>query len=104
MKDFLGQEIKIGDIVAHGQRSGNSGVISIKIVKELRTVDKWNSKIDEVKVVGYAYLEHKWDKETREWTKVEPYYQLKQGGWTYPSVLIVINDSVPKEIKEFLQS
>ncbi len=108
MIDILGHEIHVGDIVAHGQRSGNSGCITIKLVTETRESDNsWYSDkgFGEVKVIGYTYLDHDWNKETREWEPVEPHYELNsRGGWTTSDVLIVINDSVPNELKQFLTS
>lgn len=103
MKDLLGQEIKEGDIVAHGQRSGNSGSIQVKLVTELRQRDHYGDKIDEVKVIGYSQPTHKYNKDTGKWEETEAYYKMNdRGGWTTPDVLIVINDQVPAELKDFL--
>lgn len=35
-KDYLGNEINIGDTVAFGYRSGNSGAITVKIIKDIK--------------------------------------------------------------------
>lgn len=104
MKDILGQEIKVGDIVAHGQREANSGRISVKIVIEARSREHYSRTIDEVKVIGYRTLRWNYNKETKSGEYENGMFVNDHAGWTTPDVLLVVNDSVPKKIKEFLQS
>lgn len=106
MKDLLDREIKIGDIVAHGTRSGNSGAISIKIVVDKRDEPiRFNEKYtrEELKVINYAHITREYNDETSEWQDVEPYYKKSGTGWAQGNLLI-INESVPQDLKDFLQS
>lgn len=104
MKDFLGQEMQIGDIVVHGQRSGNSGSLEIKLVLDMRESDYYGHKREEVKVIGCSKRDMKWDPVKREWYDIDPEFTMNsRGGWTTPDVLMVVNDSVPSDIYTFLQ-
>lgn len=42
--DITGREIKVGDVLAVGQRSGNSGALDIRVVSkvEKRNISSWN--------------------------------------------------------------
>lgn len=104
MKDFLGNELKVGDIVVHGQRSGNSGSLKIKLVLDLRKRDDYGRELEEVKVIGCSMRDMKWDPVKREWYEIEPEFTMNdRGGWTTPGVLMVVNDSVPMDVYSFLQ-
>lgn len=95
MKDILKREIQVGDIVAHGTRSGNSGDLNIKIVADV--------KDDTCKVINYYYSDQKWNNETRNWEDVEPFYEKAGSGWAQGNLLIV-NESVTDELHYFLKS
>ena len=103
MKDILDREIKIGDIVVHGQRSGNSGALYVKIVTDTRKVNRsWGQ--DELKVCGYEYITQEYNRDLRKWQTTIPYYRLSKGGWTFPERIIVITESVSEELRDILRS
>ena len=106
MIDILGREIKVGDIVAHATRSGNSGAIGIKIIADARMAnDRWGSgEHEEVKVINYEYITREYNYDTRSWYDVEPYYKKGGSGWSAGGTFVVINESVPDELKNFLRS
>lgn len=103
MKDILGRDIKVGDIVARGHRSGAGGGMSINLVLELRDdgLDNWNSQ--EIKVIGYSDRKWVYDKETRNGEYKEGFYMNDRGGWTFPDRVVVITEVVPASVREFLQ-
>lgn len=35
MRDLIGQEIRVGDVVARGVRAGNSGAVSIGVITKI---------------------------------------------------------------------
>lgn len=94
MKDILGREIKVGDIVAHGTRSGNSGDLNVKIVAGV--------KEDTCKVINYYYGKRKWNPDIQEWKDVPAFYEKGGSGWAQGNILIV-TESVPDELHYFLK-
>lgn len=99
MKDILGRKLKVGDIVAHGTRAGNGGSLSVKIIADLREQPiRYNKDYtrSEAKVINYKYVE-------REYNDVEPHYEKGGTGWAQGEVLIV-TESIPIELREFLES
>ena len=57
--DITGREIKKGQILAVGVRSGNSGDLTIAIVKDIKEVDNEyvrNSKTTKIQVTSGRYL------------------------------------------------
>lgn len=101
MEDILGREIKIGDIVAFG--SSNGGDVSIRIVAGSRKRERsWSP--DEILVRGYSRVYHEYDRKLQKWVDVEPYLEMSKGGYTYTNRVVVINESVPDEIKNFLRA
>lgn len=52
MTDITGREIKVGDILAVGQRYGNSGTLDIRVVAGFREYEKWayTGKVKKVKI------------------------------------------------------
>lgn len=106
MKDLLGREIKIGDIVAHGTRSGNSGALSVKIVTDMRNEPiRFNENYtrEQLKVINYRFVDRKWNKEASEWQDCEPHYEKGGTGWAQGEMLIV-NEAIPEDLREFLRS
>jgi len=101
MKDVLGRELKVGDIVAFG--SPNRGSVSVRIVAGFRERGIHTRTVNEVFVRGVSKIVSKYDREKREWIDIEPYLEMERGGWTFSDRVIVINESVPEEIKSFLQ-
>lgn len=103
MIDILGRTIAVGDIVAHGQRSGNEGCILVKVVTELRDDgnDRWDSQ--QVKVRGYTMTKWFYDKETKKGEHRDGLFMNDRAGWTYPERLLVINEAIDPEVREFLQ-
>ncbi len=95
MKDILGRTIQVGDIVAHGTRSGNSGDLNVKIVSEI--------KDNQAKVVNYYRVTCEYDKDNRKWRDVTPYYKKSGSGWTSMN-LLVVNESIPTDLSNFLRS
>lgn len=90
--DILGTEIEEGDFVAIGQRSGNSGALSVAIVLETLVNEKAYSDYDKykIRVLGsYKKYTGGFQANTRH-------------GDTYPDRVIVINESVPRELWEVL--
>lgn len=109
MKDILGQEIKVGDIVAHAQRHSNKAYFSLKLVTDLRTKRKeaWTTvpqKVKEVKVIGYTTSRWVWDGEAETGKNINGFFMNDRGGWTTPDVLVVVTDKAPKDVKAFLQN
>lgn len=104
MKDILDREIKIGDIVAHGTRSGNGGSISIKIVADKKMREsRWSSaEIEVVKVINYSYITRKYNQDTEKWEDVEPHYEKGGTGWSEGGTFLIVNESIPEDLKEFL--
>lgn len=106
MKDILGREIKVGDVVAHGTRSGNSGALSVKIIADHRFVkDRWSDRqIEKVKVINFTYMDRKWNRDTREWEDLpEPQFEKGGSGWSEGGTFLVVNESVPDDVKNFLK-
>ena len=103
MKDILGRYIEVGDIVAHGQRYGNSGSIEVKVVAELRddSKDNWDSK--QVKVRGYSTTKWFCDKESQNGEHRDGLFMNDRAGWTFPDRLVVITEAVDPEVRKFLQ-
>ena len=93
MKDVLDREINIGDIVAFG--SPNKGRVDVRIVAGL--------KENEVLVRGCSKIKREYDSDKHEWVDVEPYLEMERGGWTFASRVVVINESVPDDLKKFLR-
>jgi hypothetical protein len=57
MKDITGREIKIGDILAVGQRSGNSGDLDIRVVAGFKEYeDRWRGTQTKIKTTIGSYL------------------------------------------------
>lgn len=106
MKDILGREIKIGDIVAHGTRSGNSGDLNIKIIADKKLYkEQWSgNEIEKLKVINYTYIDKQYNTDLREWEPVEPHYEKGGIGWSTGYCMLVINESVPDELRDFLRS
>lgn len=106
MKDILGREIKVGDIVAHGQRSGNGGSISVKVVTEIakRKPDRWSYETEQIKVTNYRYVTSEYNKETKSWNDVRPYYEKGGAGWTDGDRIVILSEPVPDELHYFLKS
>lgn len=106
MIDILGREIKVGDIVAHGTRAGNSGDLNVKIVADIRkTKEEYNdNEIEKCKVINFYFGSHTWDREKREWVDVGPHYEKGGIGWSQGNNMLIVNESVPQDIKDFLQS
>lgn len=104
MKDILGREIKVGDIVAHGQRSGNGGSLAVKLVTNTRIREGYSGKKhEEVHVLGYSTTKWLHDEATNKYSYQDGLFINGRGGWTTPDVIVVITESVPANIKEFLQ-
>lgn len=102
MIDILGNTIEVGDIVAHGQRSGNSGSIGIKVVLDtLEEDDRRGRKVLKVKVAGCELIERTWV--DGNLVDVKPFYRMNRAGWTTPEVLVVLGKSIPEELKEFIE-
>lgn len=107
MKDILGREIKVGDIVAHGTRSGNSGELSVKIIADIieKKEYEWSdSLVEKCKVINFSYIDREWNRETREWEDVAPHYEKGGSGWSLGMNMLVVNESVPDEVHYFLKS
>lgn len=106
MKDILGREIKVGDIVAHGTRSGNGGAISVKIIADSKMAkNRWSdNEFEKLKVINFYINDRKWDEEKREWYAVEPTYEKGGSGWSEGGTFLIVNESVPEDIATFLRS
>lgn len=106
MKDILGREIKVGDIVAHGTRSGNSGDLNVKIIADTKmTKERWTDhEIEKVKVINFYFGDQEWNKETQKWEATEPHFEKGGIGWSAGGNMLIVNESVPKDVKEFLKS
>lgn len=91
MKDLFGTKIKKGDIVAVGQRSGNSGAINLAKVLDIRTAQEWRRDVEQIKILGVG--------EQFDGKEYVPCL-LSRAGWTYPNRVVVVNKSVPKHIKK----
>ncbi len=107
MKDILGRELKIGDIVAHGTRSGNGGDLNVKIIAEIRhkTETRWGHEreLEQCKVINYSYVTRVWDKESRQYVDCEPHYEKGGTGWSEGYCMLIVNESVPNDLKDFLR-
>lgn len=105
MKDILGRELKVGDIVAHGTRSGNSGDLNVKIiVDKKKTEARWvTSEIEKFKVINFSFVNRSWDKEKGSYEDCEPHYEKGGTGWSEGYNMLIVNESVPTEVKEFLK-
>lgn len=100
MKDAIGQDLKIGDIVAFG--SPNGGSISVRIVAGKRNRDRHPS-IDEILVRGADRITREYDYTKSEWVDVEQHFEMGRGGWTFTSRVVVINTLGDKELVNFLR-
>lgn len=90
--DILGTEIEEGDFVAIGQRSGNSGALSVAIV--LETIEKTDaySEYDKFKIRVLGSFKR----------YTGGFEANSRHGDTYPDRVIVINKSVPDELNAVL--
>lgn len=91
--DILGTHIEVGDIVAVGQRSGNSGALTAAIVLEKIIDEGTSNEYDEYKI---RVLGGKLNKFTNKYTA------NTRHGDTYPDRVIVITSSIPNALEEVL--
>lgn len=107
MKDILGRELKVGDIVAHGTRSGNGGDLNVKIIAEIKSSveTRWGNtrEMKKYKVINYNHVTRQWDKDAREYVDCEPHYEKGGTGWSEGHCMLIVNESIPNDLKEFLQ-
>ena len=105
MIDILGTELKVGDIVAHGTRAGNSGDLNIKVIAEFKQEPSryGSGMVDMVKVINYNYVTQDFDRETRTWSDVFPHYEKGGTGWSSGYSMLVVNESVNQKLKDFLK-
>lgn len=90
--DVLGTEIKRGDFVAVGTRSGNSGDIHVAIVLDVLTKEgRWGGTQHMVRVKGASV------------GRVSGEVNLNaRYGDTYPDRVVVITKAVPADVRRVL--
>jgi len=91
-KDFLGQEIKIGDFcIFVGAESGRYGWVYVKNILEEKC-DMYGGERPNISIIsGYK----------KELINGDVKFIInKKTGTTYPERLIVLNDKIPNDLKE----
>ena len=57
MTDITGRTIKVGDILAVGQRRGNSGALDIRVVAGFATRKTWSREEETCKTTSNGFLQ-----------------------------------------------